>query len=58
MAEVRDGGNSAAVIMAVVVLLLVIVVLWVTGVFGGRPGGDPDTTIRIETPNLPAPESN
>jgi ABC-type transporter Mla subunit MlaD len=58
MAEARDGGSGAAAIMAVVVLVLVIVVLWVTGVFGGRPGDDADTTIRIETPDVPAPESN
>jgi hypothetical protein len=53
MANGRDGGSGTAVILAIVVLLLVGVILWVTGVFGGRPVIEETTEIRIETPQAP-----
>jgi hypothetical protein len=53
MANGRDGGSGTAIILALVVLVLVGVVLWVTGVFGGRPVVTERTEIQIETPQAP-----
>lgn len=57
----NGGGDSGGIyaILVVVVVLLVIIVLFMTGTLGGgrQAETEPDLDIRIETPEVPSPQT-